>query len=238
MPATVDTSQFNAMCKTLSGMSAVPYKQVVAFEVGRVMEKALTLTPAAKKGPIIAHWSDDQFSAQPDTLYTPKTPAGLRVRAKANRSKGGKLKYFLFNRYPDALYSQIVNRRLASLKRRIGAIGLAKQSWLRIAQQLGQTIKFPAWVEKAIPTTGIVHPENTSVQKTETTAKIQIDITNANPIVNLPTVGGLRALQAAIGGRIGFFNKNISFRVFNDVEKIAKKYPGMSVNSAAIKATA
>ncbi len=238
MPADlVDTSKFDAMCKTLSGMSAVPYKQVVAFEVGRVMERALDLTPAAKRGPLIRHWSDDQFTAQPDTMYKPKSLTAWQVRAMARRSgkKGNLLTYFLFNRYPDELYNKIQARRLASLTRQIGAIGLAKQSWLRIAQQLGQTIKYPAWVERAISVTGKVHPENTSTKRTETTKKIQIDITNAMPLVNLPTVNGARALRIAISGRIGFFNKNISFRVFNDAAKIVKKYPGMTVSPAAVK---
>lgn len=231
--SSVDTRSFSQMCRQLSRMSAVPYKQVLTHEVGRVLEKALEYTPAAKRPPIIERWATAEFSAQPDTLYTPQTAAGRAGRARAKRSKSGKLKYFLFNRYPDSLYNQIQNRRLESLKRKLRAIGLSKQSWLRLAEQLGVAIRAPAYVRAAVPRSGVIHPENTSVKVVESEKGISITTTNAQPTVNLPTVGGLRAFIAAIAGREKFFLKSISLRVFNDIAKIARQYPGMKVNPAA-----
>lgn len=231
--SSVATRSFSQMCRQLSRMSAVPYKQVLTHEVGRVIEKALDYTPAAKRPPIIEKWATAAFSAQPATLYTPQTAAGRAGRARARKVKGGKLLYFLFNRYPDALHAQIENRRLASLKRTLAAIGIAKKSWLQLAQQLGVAIKAPAFVRKAIARTGLEYPENTSVKVQESDKAIMITTTNAQPTVNLPTVGGYRAFVAAIAGREKFFSKNIKLRVFNDIARIARQYPGMKVNPAA-----
>lgn len=230
----VDTTRFNEMCRMLARHSAAPYAEVVRAEVGRVLERSLQLTPVAKAQSMIDKWATAIFSAQPESLYTPQTREGLAVRARARR-QNGKLLYFLFNRYPDALYSGIQNRRLDSLKKRIAAIGLAKQSWLRIAQLLGLTIKAPGWVDRA-SAYGREHPENFQVRQKVSTSEVVIGFTNSQPTVNIPQVGGTRALAAAIAGRVKYFETNIAKHVFADVARIAKRYPGITVRATNFSA--
>lgn len=229
----VDTSAFNAMCQQASQLSAVPYEPFVRNEVGRIMEKAIDNTRAADPARPQRDFDEAVFTAQPASLYQPRfVPKG--GRHVFTSKKGNVLvKYFLWNRYPDALWSGIERRRIESVQRKKRARGLAKQSWLRIAQQLEVPIKAPAYVERAIPVSGIEHPENTAVAVEKSPTRVFITIENAQPTVQSPQVGGSRALQLAINGRVKFFQENFQRLVFSDLRKIAAKYPGLKIDTSA-----
>lgn len=223
--AIIDTSKFNAMIRELSRKAEVPDDQVLVHEIGKVLEATIANTPALKVSKLRARTEAALFSAQPASLYSPK-----RGRRGVSLTKNGFIPYYLRNRYPDALWNAIAARRTASLRRALKARGLAKKSWWEIAKALGLTIAVPGYVTSAIPSTGRTYQGNTKVSVARASAKLQIKIENAQPTVNLPTVGGTRALQRAIDGRTKFFIQNIGRGVFNDLEKIAKKYPGMKVS--------
>jgi hypothetical protein len=144
----VDTLAFNAMCRQGARMAAVPYERFVKNEVGKVLEAAAKFTPAVQVNRLRLRYENAQYSAQPRTLYTPKRPTG------ATLTKRGYVKYFLANRYPNTLWSAISARRKARLLKLLGARGLAKKSWWKIANALGIKISVPAYVGRAVASTG------------------------------------------------------------------------------------
>jgi hypothetical protein len=223
--ATIDTSRFNAMVRELGRKASVPPERALLYEVGKVIEGAMNFTPSAQVGRLRSRHDAALFSSQPASLYSPR-----RGRSKATLTKNGFITYYLQNRYPNALWNKIQAARKARLAAAIRARGLAKQSWLEIAKALGVTINVPGYVQSAIASTGQKY-SNVSVRLSRSNGRLQITIENSQPTVNLPQVGGARALQRAIDGRTRFFVQNLGREVFNDMAQIAKKYPGMKVTA-------
>ncbi len=223
--ATIDTSKFNAMVRELARKANAPDDEILSYEVGKVLEATVQFTPALQVSKLRSRTEAALFSMQPASLYTPK-----RGRRSVKISKNGFIAYYLQNRYPNALWSAISARRKASLARALRARGLAKKSWWEIARLLGITIKVPNYVPIAVASSGRSYPGNVSAKRLRPAAKLQITIENAQPTVNIPQVGGARALQRAIDGRTKFFIQNVGRGVFDDVAKIAKKYPGVKVS--------
>jgi hypothetical protein len=224
-PGRIDTSQANAMFREIGRKVRVPPEEIMLYEIGKILEAWLRLVPAASVGKIRASYDEAIFSAQPAGLYTPKSG-----REGVKLTKHGFVKYFLMNRYPDALWNDMSERRKASLLRKLGARGLAKQSvWQIAVERLGLKISAPGYVAGALASTGKRYPENTSVRLERRTGRLQISFTNSQPTINQERVGGRRALQQAIDNRVRYFMTNIARGVFDDVKNIAKRYPGMRV---------
>lgn len=219
--AKVDTRQFNAMCEQLSKLTAVKYDKVVRAEVGKVLEKALEFTPSLSVGKVKARFASARFSSQPSGMYSPKN-------RRAVPTKNGYIVYYLGNRYPDALWSVMDARRRTHLAAVLAAKGLAKKSWLQIADLLGINIKAPVYVAAAVASDGKQYMNVTAATK-HSKSSIVIEFSNSQPTVNIPRVGGARALERAIQGRIKFFDKNASLAVFADIKKQAKAYPGLKL---------
>jgi hypothetical protein len=215
----VNTSQFNAMCDQLSKLAVTPYPKVVKAEVGRVLEKAAQYTKSASTKRIRARY--EEFVPLSQDSYSPK-----RVRRYGGNLRGNYLVYYMQNRYPNELWNVLKARRRMLIERTIAARGLAKKSWLDVADALGIKIDVPGYVRSARARTGKEY-KNAIVKQVVSKDKIQIDITNAQPTVN--AIGGARALSAAIQGRISYFNRNAEHAVFADVKKIARAYPGLKI---------
>jgi hypothetical protein len=214
----VNTSQFNAMCDQLSKLAVTSYPKVVKAEVGRVLEKAVQYTKSANTKRIRARYED--FVPLSQDSYSPS-----RVRRYGNL-RGNYLVYYMQNRYPNELWNVLKARRRMLIERTIAAKGLAKKSWLQVADALGVKIAVPGYVRSARAKTGKEY-KNAIVKQVVSKDKIQIDISNAQPTVN--AIGGARALAAAIQGRISYFNRNAEHAVFADVKKIARAYPGLKI---------
>lgn len=213
----IDTRFFNQACRSIAKAAQRPPEAVVRAEVGKVIESALKNTRAAKVSKIRGRYRD--FYGLPQGAYTTKH------RRRASISVNGFVIYPLKGRrYPNELWALISRRRTQSLLKRLRARGLAKQSWLRLAEQLGVEIAHPGYVNRAIPSTGTAHPENTSVQIERGPGRILITTNNAQPTV-VAIDGG--AFQRAIEGRAKFYSKNVQLGVFDDVTKIARQYPGL-----------
>lgn len=219
----VDTSAFNGMCKTGARMSAVPYAAFVENEVAKILEMAIKLTPKLRVGRLRAHYANATFTTQPGSLYTPKHPSPGR---------GAFVKYYLLNRYPNALWAAISQRRREHLRRILAARGLSAKSWVKIADKLGLDIKVAGFIRKAIAKTQREY-DDVSAVKEKGKSKIRIHFVNSQPTVNNPRVGGARALRTAVSGRVKFFERNIKLLVFNDIKKIARAYPGIRVHMKA-----
>jgi hypothetical protein len=219
----IDLRNFNAMCRELSAKAKTPNEQVLIGEVGKVLEAAIRNTDAAQASLIRRRSESAEFSMQPESLYNP-----VSGRSNVNITKSGFIAYYLENRYPNALWNAIAVRREASLQAKLRARGLAKKSWLQIAQQLGITIQAPGYVAGAVASTGREY-KNTSTKLARQTGKLQITILNSQPTVN--AIGGARALQRACDGRVKFFLQNVALGTFNDAAKTAKRYPGIKIMS-------
>lgn len=219
----VTMPQFNGMCKTGARMSAVPLGVFVENELAKILEETIRLMPKLKVGKLRARYASATFSTQPGSLYTPRHPSPGR---------GANVKYYLRNRYPDALWTAISQRRRDKLIRTLRARGLAAKSFAKIARKLGLNIKIAGYIERALASTGVEY-DDVSASKEKTSSKIRIDFVNAQPTANLTRVGGQRALDRAVAGRMKFFERNIQHQVFNEVQKIARAYPGIKVHLRA-----
>lgn len=222
----VNTKGFEAACLALAKISGKSIEDVVTSELGKVIDRTIELTPAAKVSQIRSRYETAEFSAQPKELYEPVSASGKRHRTTAHITPKGKLLYKLNNRYPNILWGRIEQRRSDSLRRQIGAIGLAKKSWWNIAKALGLPVKGGRFVS-AIATTGKEYPENFQTSKTVRETDIAVAFINSQPTVN--AIGGARALQAAINGRVKYFLFGVKKGAFDSLDKIARQYPGLKL---------
>lgn len=222
----VNTQGFEAACLALAKISGRSIEDVVNSELGKVIDRTIELTPAAQVNKLRARFESAEFTAQPRDLYQPVSPGGKRHRSVAHLTAKGKLLYKLNNRYPNVLWSRIEKRRAESLRRQIGAIGLARKSWWNIAKALGLPVKGGRFVS-AVATTGKEYPENISASRSVRETDVSIAFINAQPTVN--AIGGARALQTAINGRVKYFLFSLQKGAFNSLDKMARQYPGLKL---------
>jgi hypothetical protein len=117
-------------------------------------------------------------------------------------------------------------RRL--LEAALGARGLARNSWLQIAQKLGITlnrIAGGAQVAKAHPSTGASYQPGSGI-KVEGPGQLYYEIRNSYPFEKFK-IPGEEILSRSIQGELGYFEKNLKHGVFQDLAAIAKKYKGL-----------
>jgi hypothetical protein len=105
--------------------------------------------------------------------------------------------------------------------------GLAKQSWLALAEGLGFSIKAPGYVAKAT-VKGTAYSQKVSFSQSRQRGKFTIHI--ANSMITMIAANGKGALAKAINGRTGYFRKNLKNGIFGKWKEIAKRYPGMRVS--------
>lgn len=207
------------MCLDLAHkVDALP-EDVMREEIGKVLEKTIENTAAADVSKIRQHSENARFTLMPATLYTPR---GRRPR----KLIGGKVLYDLTRRYPPQLWAAIQKVRAVDLANRIAARGLAKQSWLRIAEKWGINVTVPGYVRKAVPTSKKQYDDE-SARVTRMPNELTYELENSQPTVN--AIGGAKALQSAVDGRTEFFHVNMAHGVFDDMANIAKKYPGIKI---------
>lgn len=225
----VNTKGFEAACFALAKVTGKSIEQVVNAEMSKLLESAMGFTKAASVSGIRRRHEAQKFVSLPANAYNPRTTAGLKSRANANIDANGNILYFLGNNYPPALWNVIDRKRKLDLQRELRARGLAKKSWLYVARALKIPLTAPGYVTKAIPTTGREYPQNITARKKIDQNRIEMAFRNAQPTVN--AIGGQRALQNAVNGRVKFFLKNVKSGVFNSMQQIAKKYPGLKITN-------
>jgi len=219
----VDTSLFTQMINELKlAVPSANENDIIREEVGKVLEKCIEDTTAMQVQKVVQRSERAQFTTMPSGLYKPSTK-----RARENRSSGGRIVYYLKNRYPSPLWAAIKKRRKEDLAKILKARGLAKKSWYLIAEKLGIRVKAPKFVRDAVATTGKEYFEDVEVHDVFDNTKIEIRIGNNQPTIN--AIGGSAILQRAIDGRVKFFLTNLKHGVFESLGKVAKKYPGLKV---------
>jgi hypothetical protein len=118
-----------------------------------------------------------------------------------------------------------------NLKNKLGARGLSKKTWVQLAATLGQTLKVPKFVENAKPQNGKNYGLQVSSSSSKTKDNLSITIENHQPTVVGPGIDGAKILNMALAGRVKFFEDNLKRKLFNDLAKAAKRYPGISATT-------
>ncbi len=201
----IDTRNINSAMHSLARYTGASLPDVVEFETSKVIEGAIRHTDAATVGKIRDHENSRDFRTL-DAGHGRKT-------------------YNLNWRYPDAVWRQIEQARKTSLERKLKARGLSKQSWQMLADLLGLVVKAPAFVRRAVASTGLSYPQNARVRRSRTADKFGIWLSNAQPTV--AAINGRAALLKAINGRVAYFFTNLRKGTFTDLAKIAARYPGL-----------
>jgi hypothetical protein len=198
----IDMSQFTRMLHELKdSVPSANEVDIIRNEVGKVLERAEQLTGSASVSKIKQRSDNAKFTAYQGRVYSLK------------------------NKYPNSLWQAIRKKRADDLAKKLHARGLAKQSWVLIANKLGIPIRAPQYVLRAVATTGRTYYEDVSTTEHYDDRKIEISIENNQPTIN--AIGGSGILEMAIAGRVKFYFQNLSHGVFMSLDKIAKKYPGI-----------
>lgn len=195
------TRDFNRMLQELAAIDPrVEFADVVKSETVSAIGGAMNRTRAASVGSIRSRWE------------------GKKVA-----TFGGKV-YFLENHFPDYVWGEITRLRNESLQTKLGARGLAKQTWVNAAFKLGRSIAAPGYVTAA-NYKGQQYGENVSVVEAGSGSTFTIEITNRSPLGE-----GARmepALLSAMGGRARYFQANMEHHAFRTLATRAAKYPGI-----------
>lgn len=204
----VEVGNFNRAMREMQGRlrSTVTLEQVIDYEVAKIVEAALSKTKAA-------------------------TVSGIRQSAETREwtTYQGK-KYKLANKYPKALHLAIAEKRKASLTRKLAARGLAKNAWLALARVIGFDISAPGFVAAARRPNGKGNEENVDAQRNYKESAYGLEISNNSPINRW--ADARQAFFAAVIGRRKFYEQNLKRGVFNDLGKVAAKYPGLTVKQS------
>lgn len=119
---------------------------------------------------------------------------------------------------------KITKQQMQELLRRRG---LAKQSWVALADSLGLPIKAPGYVQKA-SVKKEAYPQKVKSEQKGKRGSFQIKITNS--MITMINANGKGALAKAINGRTGYFRRNLKKGVFKNWKTIAEKYKGLKVS--------
>ena len=124
-----------------------------------------------------------------------------------------------------------IKPQAADVARRITLTkGVARQSWVRAAEDLGidmSLIKFPAYVRKARQLSRRQFP-NSEGRRFQTKTNLALSFENAFPQFQNGDYQG-NVIRGAINARIKAFNSDMQRGVFNDVKKRADRYKGVFV---------
>ena len=203
-------SDFTRAMREMSKITGASFQDIIRAETESILQAAVKKTQGAQVKLITA-----RVQGTVARTYNGKT---YLMPGSAYTSKGWKL--------PDAIWAGIQEQIKNSIAKRKEARGLAKKSWMQVAESLGISISVPAYVEKA-KTTGGDYPQNaTGAEKTDGSGFF-IELTNSRTY----SASVRDAIRAAMRGRTNFFKKNLRLGVFKKTSDIAAKYPG-------IKATA
>jgi len=178
--------------------AGVTYKEVVRSEAAKILEAA----------------SRNTLAAQVQLIEK-------NVNAAPRRKLNGKL-YKMSWKLPDAVWAMAQAQISASIKRRKASRGLAKKSWIQVAQSIGLSVSAPRYVEAATTKNGDYPGDG---KATEESNGSDFAIVLRNSRTYSPSV--FDAIRKAMNGREKFFRKNMELGVFKSIETIAAKYPGL-----------
>ena len=204
---TLATARFNRMLRELAAVdTSVEFADVVRHEAGAVAQLALDQTKAAKVANIKA-----RNAAQKFTTFNGKT-------------------YFIHRNYRDPKLRQgLLDAWQASLKTKIGARGISKQSWYHVGRSFGRNMEAPAYV-LAANYNGQQWPSDGTSVESRSPKGFTLAIENSSPVVQKAN-GGF-ALQVGMNKRTAYFARNMKYKYYETVRTRALKYPGLYMADA------
>jgi hypothetical protein len=119
-----------------------------------------------------------------------------------------------------AIAQGLVRKELARLQARRG---LAKQSWLFIAEAMGLSIKVPNYVRNA-RVEGVDLRANVSAQVTKSPTRIVYEGRNSSPVANSIGARGKAAISSALRGRTKLIRDAIAGKVGHAADAVRRKY--------------
>ncbi len=210
----IKTEEFTGFLKQLRATlgDRTTMQRVVDSEVSKVLERAVELTGKADRSKIMDRVAKRSVFNVDGKKYLTRD------------WKTGKAWHV-----PNAVWSTIEKLRAQSLKQRIAAIGLSKQSFYLIAKKLGFDIAAPAFVKAAVNKQGRDTDSDARIQREQSENKYALMIQDTMPILKFSPPAGKQAFFSALAGRINFYKANVAHGVFDSVAKTAAKYKGVIV---------
>jgi hypothetical protein len=250
---TIDTTGIMGMFRDLSRMSGRDLADVTRDQAGKILETAIRYTPMAKMK--VARETAQRTVRRRFNTYgagdvgTAARNNYPRISISQKRGKvwwvdkneDGLRVFYLMNgsrKWSDERWGKYLaeeNDRINDLamaletadKRAIGAIGLARQSWVQIADSLGIPLRFTSEgrIRSAIASTGRRYINGRGTETTGQNSFI-IELINDHPIL-VDKLGGAGILQRAVSTRRRAFDIDMKKGVFNNIELRVKRYPGI-----------
>jgi hypothetical protein len=259
---TIDTRGFAAMAKDLARRGGVPVQQAIDAETGKVLEVAVRYTSAPKasrypRQPGL-HASDGQSEIYVNAGIKSGAPAGRvwLTEQRTNKRTGHPKTHYIIagagadKRWSDARWARaqgllaqaeqaagLTAKQVAGRKRKrkIEGRGLAKQSWVQIANSMDLKLAgVPDYVRNARAQGGRSFV-NGMGRRLKQGSTLFNEIENRYPLLvsggRKPGAGtqGHAILQRAIRTRLSAFKNALRHGVFNDMKDRSAKYPGIFV---------
>lgn len=255
-----DTLAMDRMFAQLVAFSPVPLRDTLRAEAGSILKVCAARTKVAKAARAeidarrMALRKGDARSSNYERVSVTIGMRGNAVYGKVWRLTGTRDRLGvqqthganfapLHRHYGDEAWNDIqrvIARFLGALKVARpaikGAAGLARQSWVQIADDLGirledvpgGTLSAAALsrARRAIATNGRSYKSGQAREFGEA-KKFTIQLTNNLPYGRKITLD--RVLAGAIQGRVKFFERNVALGVFENLDKMLKAYPGVSL---------
>lgn len=191
--------------------------EVLAHEVHSILEASLKFTEVAKASSI------NQYYKQKEQYTFSEGSNGFTGSPKI--LVDGKL-YSFGRKYPDKIWRKIVRQNNVNRRERLSRRGLAKKSWLDIANDFGMLLKkAPDYVSKAKAHGQPVEAAHGVISKSGNGNVTMFEGTNKMKSALSLGGKGWDAFRRAFAGRIKFFEKNMKKRAFKTVEGARSKYP-------------
>lgn len=200
------TREFNAMLAELAAIdTSVQFRDVVDHEASK--------TVIGDKGAVIY------------------TRAANASKIRENHAKRTHVKLADGKRYnPNwrlnaETWKKMKMARAISLDTKLGARGLAKQSWLITARKIGRPFTFATQYVYAANYKGRIYPEDVATSREGDGSRYAITVVNSSPMVSGAKMP--RALAMAMGGRARYFRQNMAHHFWRTAASRAAKYPGI-----------
>lgn len=209
---TWEVTSFNAAMREMERKleGAATLRRIIDFEVGKILQATLSRTKTA---------------TDVSVLTTESIPWRTWDLGR------GKKQYYLLNHYPNSIWAEMERRLEESLRRKLAARGLSKRAWLELGIKIQQPIEAPAQVTRAVSPGGHTGEDSVKATRGQNGKGYEITIENDSPLIRYS--GGAQAFFAAVVGRRKYFERNVALGVFDDLKKVAARYPGLEVSTPA-----
>lgn len=242
----ISTAGFQRMARDLARIAGVDYRAVIEHQAKQVLKGALRRTKIRKLSEMVKYVTKHSNGALPDGSRMAATgngkqwfldtsnyrgsnpPETNRNRSFHHMNGARRWSDARWARYQMALIEQAADRK-RSLKAAKGARGLAKQSWLQAALDLGfqsSDVAASAIVARAVASNGRSYRNGRGKRLTQGSA-FYIELSNNSPLLTNGRNKGADILKAAVNARISAFRHEVRTGVFSDLALRARRYPGL-----------